>query len=170
MKTKFINGKWSALFLCSIVMLLLTTPVLAEEWVCVHGHSGNIEYPGRVDNPDLERVHIGWGLDFHQSPGTLNWIHFAPPSSLGQQTRYIGLQFRTYSNDVFIDSVDVYDLGTRVKSFNDLGLSGALQSKVFDLGSARTFTALGISVEVKAGVESMSHRIIFTGACAFKEP
>lgn len=163
-----IYGKWSAILLCSIAMLFLATPVRAVEWSCTHGHTGNIEYIDRVHT--LDRVHIGWGLDFVQSSGLLNWVHFAPPSIFGQKTRYVAIQFSTGSVDAFIDSVHVYDLGTRVKQFNDLGLSGGLQTKILDLGSDMTFAALGISVEVKAGVESMSHRVIFTGACASIAP
>lgn len=168
MNTKTINGRWSAILLSFIAMLFFTTPVLALQWACTHGHTGNIEYIDRVST--LDRVHIGWGLDFNQSPGLLNWVHFAPPSMFGQTTRYVALQFSTGSVDAFIDSVHVYDLGTKVKEFNDLGLSGAKQTEVFDLGADTTFTALGISVEVKAGVESMSHNIEFYGACASVGP
>ncbi|WP_233144593.1 hypothetical protein [Methyloprofundus sedimenti] len=151
---------------CFTAMLFLSQPILALDWACTHGHSGNIEYVNRVET--LDRVHIGWGLQFDQKSGLVNWIHFAPPSSFGQKTRYVALQFSTGSVDAFIDNVDIYDLGVKVKQFTNLGWSGPQQIQILDLGEEMTFTALGISVEVKAGVESMSHEFTFNGACASK--
>jgi len=156
--------RWLTAMFFSIALLLLSGTAQAVQWSCVHGSSGHIEFLDRVAT--LDRNHIGWGLDFTLSSVLLKLVHFAPPTILQQRTRYIALQFQTGSADAFIDSVHVYNLGTKVKEFDDLGWSGALQAQVLDLGSDMPFVAVGISVEVKAGVESMSHNIIFTGACA----
>jgi len=136
-------------------------------WSCTHGSGGNIEYINRVDT--LDRVHIGWGLDFNQSPGLINWIHFAVPSVHLATSRYVALQFWTGSADAIVNKVHVYNLASKIKTFEGLGLSSGWHTKVFDMGSDFPITAIGISVEVGAGVESMSHRFLFTGACAYLE-
>jgi hypothetical protein len=140
-------------------------------WSCTHGNAANIEYIDRVATTD--RVHLGWGLDFTQKPGLYNWVHFAVPTVHGATSRYVALQFYTYSADAIVDKVHVYNLLNKVKSFegaaDGLGLSDGWYTPVLDMGSDIPVSAVGISVEVGAGVESMSHRFIFTGACAFIE-
>jgi hypothetical protein len=137
------------------------------EWYCTHGNAGNIEYINRVDT--LDRVHIGWGLDFQQKSGLTNWIHFAVPTIHQLTSRYIALEFYTGSVDAIVEQVDVYNLSQKVKSFNDLDLAGGWFLEVLDMGSDIPFSAVGISVKVGAGVEMMSHRFLFTGACAYLE-
>ncbi len=155
-----------SLLLGSFALVLAAgTAQAALQWSCTHGQSGSVEYPSRLDS--LDQVHIGWGLDFDQSPGLTNWIHFAPPSLHGQQTRFIALQFLTGSNDAIVKHVHVYNLAAKVKEFNNVNWTGGpLQIQVLDLGESMTFTALGISVGIGAGVEILSHRFWFTGACA----
>lgn len=163
MSLKYI--KRLTMLLGSVILVITAgTAQAALQWTCTHGHSGTIEFPDNLDS--LTQVHIGWGLDFDQKPGLANWIHFAPPSIHGQQTRFIALQFLTGSNDAFISRVDIYNLGSKVKQFNDVNWSGPLQIQVLDLGETMTFTALGISIRTAAGVEPSSHRFWFSGACA----
>lgn len=164
MKIKYISNKWLRLCVGSAMLILFSSPGFAQEWSCTHGHSGHIEYEDRIE--DTGRTHIGWGLDFVQKSGLTNWVHFAVPSQFGQQTRFIALQFLTGSVDAIVRDVHIYDLGIKVREFNDVNWTGALQSQILDLGSERAFTALGISVGIGAGVEQMSHRFWFTGACA----
>ena len=156
------------LFWCTLITLLFIGTAQAQVWSCIHGQDGNIEYINRVDT--MDRVHIGWGLDFNQKSGLKNWIHFAVPSVHGQSSQYVALQFYSGSSDAIVDKVHVYNLGTKVVEIEDLGWSDGWYTEVIDLGSKIPFTALGISVEVGAGVEMMSHQFIFTGACAFLEP
>jgi hypothetical protein len=149
-------------------MLLVSANAQAQsEWYCTHGNAGNIEYIDRVET--LDRVHIGWGLDFLQKPGLINWVHFAVPTIHGLTSRYIALEFYTGSVDAIVEQVDVYNLSTKVKSFNDLDLADGWFLEVLDMGSDIPFSAVGISVKVGAGVEMMSHRFLFTGACASLE-
>jgi len=150
----------------AFILLITSTASQATGWACTHGHAGNIEFINNVST--LNRVHIGWGLDFTQNPGVGNWIHFAPPSIHPSASRYIALQFWTGSADAIVQSVDVFNLVDKVKSF-PLNLSNGWYTKVLDMGAPIPFTALGISVQVGAGVESMSHRFVFTGACAYIE-
>jgi hypothetical protein len=150
------------------LILLLGAPAQAAQWRCIHGHSGHIEYLTRVQT--TERAHIGWGLDFDQKSGLYNWIHFAVPTVFGQTTRYIALQFWTGSVDAVVDSVHVYNGGDRVMEFEDLGWADGWHEEILDLGEEMTFAALGISIEIGAGVEMMDHRFLFTGACALGNP
>jgi len=88
----------------------------------------------------------------------------------GTTSRYIALQFYTGSPDAIVKKVHVYNLATKVKTFEGtaggLNVSNGWYLKVLDMGSDISFSAIGISVEVAAGVEMMSHRFLFTGACA----
>lgn len=164
MKINKIANKSLRVLLCSTALYMFTGQAYAELWSCIHGNTGHIEYEQRIE--DTGRTHIGWGLDFVQKPGLLNWIHFAPSTVFGQKTRFVAIQFLTGSVDAFVKHVHVYDLGKKVKEFNDVDWSGSLQTRILDLGSERAFAALSISVAVGAGVESLSHRFQFTGACA----
>lgn len=164
MKTIYMSNKWLLLCLGSAAFILFSSPVRAEEWPCTHGHSGHIEFEQRIE--DTGRTHIGWGLDFVQKSGLTNWVHFAVPTRFGQTTRFIALQFLTGSVDAIVRDVHIYDLGTKVREFNNVNWTGDLQAQILDLGSGRAFSALGISIGIGAGVEQMSHRFLFTGACA----
>jgi len=167
MKSKRLFAKLFWALLGIAAMLLLMGTAQASAWSCIHGHSGHIEYPGRVVT--MEGAHIGWGLDFDQESGLFNWVHFAVPTEFGKNTRYIALQLLTGSVDAIVDKVHIYDLNTKVREFNDLGWTGPLQVHILDLGAERAFAALGISIQVGAGVEMMDHRFLFTGACALQD-
>ena len=168
MKTHTALGRLTSLALGSVAMLIALGTAQAAEWSCIHGNGGNIELQQHITT--MERAHIGWGLDIDQKPGLYNWIHFAIPSVHGQSVRYIALQFETGSVDAIVDHVHVYNLSNKIREFNDLGWTGTLQTRVLDLGSPQPISALGISVGIGAGVEMMSHRFVFMGACAYMVP
>lgn len=168
MKTHAALGRITSLAFGSIALLSTLNSAQAADWSCIHGHSGNVELRQNVET--MESAYMGWGLDFDQKSGLYNWIHFAVPSVNGKAVRYIALQFQTGSADALINHVHVYNLSTKIREFNNLGWSGNLQTRVLDLGSPQTLSALGISVGIGAGVEMMSHRFIFTGACAYLTP
>ena len=161
------------LFRSLLVTLPFSSATQAQGvWSCTHGNAGEIEYRGRiVPTPAApnDRTHIGWGLDFVPKSGSDNWIHFAVPSIHLTKARYVALKFRTYSADVWVDKVHVYNLDSKVYEDNDVDLSGGWHVEVFEMDSLKDFSALGISVNVKAGVEMMSHRVVFAGACAYLE-
>jgi hypothetical protein len=152
------------MFLGLGLVLLMMTMLANTAWavgiVAVHGSSGHIEYQDRIDS---SRQHFGWGLDFVQSPGVINWIHYSIPMALLTSTRYIGLKFETGSVDCWVSDIHVYDGRTRIFDTPDLGLSGDTYKDtwyVLDMGSPQLISdALGISIEVSAGVEMMSHRV-----------
>ncbi|NEX22344.1 hypothetical protein G3480_18880 [Thiorhodococcus mannitoliphagus] len=164
--THKINGWLAAAFALFAMPAAVTSP-LAAEWSCIHASGGQIEYEDRIATTD--RTHLGWGLDFEQSPGLYNWVHFAIPWTHGKTARFDALQFETGSVDAYVDQVHVYNLGERVKVFSDLDWSGNLQTRALDLGDNLTFSTLGISVGIAAGVEMMDHNFVFTGACAYSE-
>lgn len=165
MNTKSMRRKWLLMcMLSTLPLLLLSGGARAEEWSCIHGNSGHIEFGQNI--VDTGRTHIGWGLDFTQKSGLFNWVHFAVPTRFGQSTDRVALQFLTGSVDAIVNHVHIYDLGVKVGEFNNVNWTGGLQEQILVLGAPLTFTALGISIGIGAGVESLSHRFWFSGACA----
>jgi len=145
--------------------LVLAGPVHAT-WQWVHGHSGHIEYKDRYTNAN--RFEFGWGLDFILNSGTFNWVHIAVPTiaSPTQGARYVKVRFYTGSVDAWVSAIHIYDGVNKVKVLEG-SWSNGYKTVTVDLGSVRSFTyGLGVSVQIKAGVESMSHRFIFVGAGA----
>ena len=156
--------------LLALAALMCCAAVQAEgaRWSCTHGQDGNIEYGANVQAAARDRA--GWGLDFTQKSGLTNWVHFAIPSVHGWSVRYIALKFWTGSVDAIVDKVHVYDLNNKIDEFEDLGWSGGWLIKTLDLGAPVMTSAVGISVQVGAGVEMMSHRFVFGGACGYLIP
>ena len=157
MLNRYTTKLFLSLSLLCIIILVFSTYCLSAETVTVHGHSGHIEYKDRVDG---DRQFLGWGLDFNQSPGLGNWIHYSLPVPLFSEVRYIALRFQTGSIDVSITTVDIFDGSTRIFRDDGLNLSGDKQWYLVDMGEAKLIDeALGVSIEVGAGVEMMSHRV-----------
>jgi hypothetical protein len=146
--------------------LILSFGAHASDWNWTHGTSCHEEYENRIS--DSNRNRLGWGLDFTQSSGTINWIHCAVPTD-GDSTdpvRYVRLRFYTGSADAWISQVHIYNGDTKIKTF-PVDWKTGWYTKTLDLGTPRVFNkGLGISIEIKAGVEMMSHRFIFSGAGA----
>ena len=158
----------STLLCVMLVTLPFSSATQAQGvWSCTHGLDGEIEYEGNI--VPAARTRAGWGLDFTQKSGEANWIHFAPPSIHLTKARYVALKFWTGSADAWVDQLHVYNLNAKVYEDNDVDLSNGWYIEVFDMGSLKDFSALGISVRVAAGVEMMSHRFVFAGACAYLE-
>ena len=160
---------FSTLLIVLLATLTFSSAVQAQGiWSCTHGQSGHIEYEGNIE--PAARTRAGWGLDFTQKSGLANWIHFAVPSVHLTSSRWVALKVYTGSVDAWVDKVHVYDLNNKVFDFDDVDLSDGWYVEVFDMGDPPIpFSALGISVRVAAGVEMMSHRVIFAGACAYLE-
>ncbi|MDZ7761753.1 MAG: DUF6623 family protein [Desulfovermiculus sp.] len=160
------------IFLCSALACfflgLAANSISAAEVISVHGHSGHIEYQDRLTS---DRQFLGWGLQFDQSMGVRNWIHYSLPVPISCKVRLVGVLFQTGSNDVGISTIDVFNGSTRIYRDSELDLSGDKQWYVVDMGSKRTINeALGVSIEVGAGVESMSHQVrIYSVAALWEE-
>jgi hypothetical protein len=147
-----------------IIFLAGSNNLFAGGIATTHGHSGHIEYQ---DNVDSSRQFLGWGLDFDQALGTWNWIHYSIPVPFGAKTRKVGVLFKTGSADVGITTIDIFDGDVRIHREDGLNLSGDKQWYIVDMGELKTIDeALGISIEVGAGVESMSHRVYIIAAGA----
>jgi len=150
------------LVVMSFAFLGMVTPsaALAGGIVSVHGHHGNIEYQDRVIS---SRQFLGWGLDFTQASGNYNWIHYSIPTPLFTNTRYLAIQFLTGSVDVEITKFHVYDGAHKIFSLEGLDLAGNTHQEnwfIIDMGSDKLITrALGLSIEIGAGVEMMSHQV-----------
>lgn len=138
----------------------MTVPAYAGGIVAVHGNSGHIEYEDRVDS---SKQFLGWGLDFDQSSGLGNWIHYSIPVPIPSTVRFLGIKFLTGSSDAFLKQFHVYNGRTKIYDSTEYNLSGDTYRDswfIIDMGSGKTIdTALGLSIEVAAGVESMSHNI-----------
>jgi len=139
---------------------VLVAPASAQGIPVVHGHSGHVEYESRITST---RQHIAWGLDFDQSSGLTNWIHYSISTPFFSHTRFLGIKFETGSVDIWISEVHVYDGRTKIYDSPDLSLSGATYKDdwyIIDMGSDKLIDqALGLSIEISAGVEMMSHNI-----------
>ena len=145
--------------------MILVGPAQAT-WYWVHGHNGHIEYKDRFTDPN--RFEFGWGLDFLLNAGTNNWVHFAVPTIVASTkgVRYVRVHFLTGSADAWVSTIHVYNGSTLVKELTGTWSDGWKMVTV-DLDSVRSFSrGLGVSVEIKAGVESMSHRFVFDGVGA----
>lgn len=149
-------------------MLALSGPVYAQQWSWTHGNGGVVQDQSLI-SPGV--FHLGWGLDFVQSGGRSNWVHFAIPTvgSGENGVQFIGLKFSTGSADAAVTQIDVYDgdinfqtITGRWTGYNDIQL---------DLGQVwQLQRGLGISIGIGAGVESMSHQFQFMSAGALFEP
>jgi hypothetical protein len=145
-----------------IVSLVMAGMCLAGGVVAVHGNSGHVEYMNSLASTD--RIYLGWGLDIDQKPGSFNWLHYSIPTTPGTKTRYLLIRYETgttgNSADSLIKAFHVYD-GENLIYYNDsIHLTGGPDYAIIDMGSDKTiYWGLGLSVNIGAGVESMSHRM-----------
>jgi hypothetical protein len=158
---RFCSHMVAVLFLVGAI-LAFAAPADAL-WYRVHGTAAQMQ---AATSPHW---YMGWGLDINLNSSSSDWIHFPVPtvgSPMG--ARNISIYFYTGSVDVWVAQVDVWDGNTKIKSFTGTWTqANAYRSLPLDLGAWHVFTqGLGISVLVKAGVEMMSHRIIFVRASA----
>ncbi len=149
---------------------ILIKPVLAQCVIpMVHGNNGHVEYMDRLDNTDIYK---GWGLDLDQSSGLYNWIHYSIPIKFGAKVRYLAIQFKMGSIDVSITEIHVWRGGQKIYDSPDMTLTSTDNTYrdayyIIDLGTEYTMNAaLGLSIEVGAGVESMSHNVIIYSVIA----
>nr|WP_321467691.1 hypothetical protein [uncultured Desulfobulbus sp.] len=155
-------------FCCLIVACIgISGPALASQWMMAHGNAAVIEYPS-----NCSYHYYGWGLDLTQNSGQWNWIHIPIPTKYwGAKARYLLLKFYRGSADALVSQIDVYNGNEKVKVFTTVSSSVGWNSKIFDLGSLMTFSrGCSVSIKIGAGVESMSHRFIFSTAGAKFEP
>ncbi len=148
-----------------LIALGLFSGVAYAEWMWAHGNTAELQSPGNCTS----RYYMGWGLDIEHKPGLSSWVHIPVPSKSGGTlaARYIKLRFYTGSVDAWVSQVDVWNGDTPVKKFTGLSYSNGWKTVSLDLGSPVAFNkGMSLSVLVKAGVESMSHRLIFSGAGA----
>ena len=161
---------WRMVLGLSAGFLLLAGPASADwEWLSIHGHSGQIQNPSGVSGGPTEG-----GLKFTLKDLSTS-VHFAVPSRSQSYTtstataaqwkvRYLRLKFWTGSSDACITKIHVWDGDLLLKEINyssDKSWYG-LQDLTIDLGKKwRILRALGVSVEVSRGVESMNHDFAF---------
>lgn len=149
-----------------MVVLGISGTASAGQWMYSHGNVSQIETPA-----NCSYKYFGWGLDLTQNSGLYNWIHMTVPTphdgKLGAQI--IKLRFYTGSADAMISEVDVYNGNNKLATFKSLSYtSGTWAELQLDMGSKKMFTrGMGISIKIGAGVESMSHRFIFSAAGAY---
>ncbi len=175
MKRRTINAP--KFFIIGIV-ILISLIFCGSAWagvavVTVHGTSGHIEFTDRVDYITKSTHMAAWGLDFYQKSGSSNWIHYSIPMPYGARTRYLAIKFKTGSVDSWIDQFHVFNGGTKIYDGPAVGLSGdafgddADAWYIIDMGSDKIINkALGLSINVKAGVESMNHRVFIFSVAA----
>jgi hypothetical protein len=159
------SGRFQFVFFAGLFLaaVLFCVGSAHAEWYWTHGHSGHVQNKDALQDPQFE---FGWGLDIIQEPGTSNWVHFAVPTLGGKGVRYIKLIFTTGSVDAWVSHVDVWNGSQKLKTFTGSWSDGH-NPLTLDLGKIRPITAaLGISVEIKAGVESMDHKVVFGAAGA----
>jgi len=137
----------------------------------VHGHSMQIEYP--------DRLNVMWRAGFYMRVegelGTNNWFHFSIPTPVivNDNRLRVGsvmLRFKTMSKDAIVQDVHIYDGEKKIKTYNNINLSGDHMFKRFDVSNHPDIKwGLGISIGVKFGTESAkSHRMEFISAgCDF---
>jgi hypothetical protein len=86
-----------------------TVHTLTKHALWVHGHSGEIEYPDRVDSI----VYKGNCLLIQGNPSTTNWLHFAVPTPViidDSRMQPVGILFRYRADGgARVDKVDIYD-------------------------------------------------------------
>jgi hypothetical protein len=148
----------SVIALVASLALAFAAPAEAS-WYYTHGHGGRLQNENSVTSYP---IYWGWGLDFDQSSGTSNWVHFAVPSLGGgtRGVRYIRLKFRTGSVDAWVSDVHVWDGNVRFATLT--GSWTGSRDVLLDLGQVwRINRGLGISIQVNAGVEGMSHNFQF---------
>jgi hypothetical protein len=152
--------------LCLVAIVLFSGAAWAQNVVTVHGHSGHIQDENITSYP----IYWGWGLDFEQNPGTINWIHYSLPVPYGARTRYLAFRFETLSADAFISEIYVINgNGPAIYWEGDLSLSGGggPQWYIVDMQVDKVIDqGLGISIGIVAGVEMMSHRFLFYAVAA----
>jgi hypothetical protein len=144
------------------ISLVMAGACLAGSIVAVHGHSGDIQYMDRVASTDLQK--LGWGLDFIQNSGVANWIHYSIPTIPFTKTRYLLVYYQTgitgETADSSINKFHVWDGPTKIYENNSVSLTGGPAYAIIDMGEDKTISwGLGLSIEVGAGVEMMSHRM-----------
>ncbi len=144
------------------ISLVMAGACLAGSITAVHGHSGDIEFMDRVGSTDRQK--LGWGLDFIQNPGGVNWIHYSIPTIPFTKTRYLLVYYETgipgETADSIITQFHVYDGPTKIYQNTSVNLTGGPNFFIIDIGEYKTISwGLGLSMEVGAGVEMMSHRM-----------
>ena len=138
--------------------------VITSGWACTHGHAGHIQ--GSLSG---SFSYMGWGLDVTLNPPSSNWVHYSLPVPAGHKTRHINISFHSYSNDVLINQVDIWDGGVSVDSIPVTGWTGndVTIDQGVTLSADHVVTdALGVSILLGSGVENLSHRIILYTVCA----
>jgi len=155
-----------------IAVLGISGMASAAQYEWTHGNAAVLEVPTNVTG----YRYYGWGLDMNHKLGLSNWVHIPVPTpyivfptdnqALG--ARRIYLRFYTGSVDAWISNIDVYNGSSKVYSIGNLSYSNGWKDIYIDMGKKIGFTrGMGISIKINSGVESMSHRFIFSSAGAY---
>ena len=131
---------------------------------CVHGNSAQFETPEKAGSI----IYKGWGVDYSK-PGVFNWLHYSiPVNNSNRYLKSVSIKFFLGSHDVTVKDVHLYNANAKIHSANNVNWnSSGWSQKTITLSQRKNVgQGLGISIKTGAGVESMSHRIIFSGVCA----
>ena len=154
----------NVLVVCLFVALTVFSGTAYAEWMWAQGNAAHVE-----NLADCTYKNFGWGLDIAQNPGFANWVHMPIPSKAGGTwgAQTFKLRFYTGSVDAWVSDVHVYNGDNKVKEFTGLTYSDGWKTVQFNLGKKVLFTkGMSLAIKINAGVESMSHRLIFSGAGA----
>lgn len=152
------------IFFCLFIAGVGINGAAQATWMFSQGNVAVIENPAFCTYK-----YFGWGLQMEQNSGFSNWVHLTAPTQYGGTVgaRFIRLKFYTGSVDAWVSDIHVYNGNVKVKEFSKLSYSNGWKDLQFDLGSKILFSrVISFSLKINAGVESMSHRFIFSSAGA----
>jgi hypothetical protein len=155
-----------------IAVLGVSGMATAAQYMWTQGNVSQIEYLTNCSSYNYR----GWGLDLNLKPSTFNWIHIPVPTpyivlptdNQAVGSRIVYLHFYTGSADAWVSDIHVYNGYSKVFTIGNLSYSSGWRYISIDMGKKIGFNrGMSISICIKAGVESMSHRFIFSSAGAY---
>jgi len=132
---------------------------MAQYAYWTHGVDGQIEWPNMVldggqGTPVGHPRRAGFGLCVRQNAGTTNWFHFAipTPTKLHDDAsiwlKNIHLRIEVNEN-AMVDSVHLWDGGSRFQTWDNLSLVGQSIDQDFDNPDHNTSSGIVVCVLVK---------------------
>jgi len=129
--------------LCLTAFLLGTSVTgMADEDVCVHGHSAQSQTPHSAP------VYYGSGITLAPPSHDGSWLHYSIPTRSGQSLKAIKVKLSTTSNG-YIDAIHIWDSDALKVQLEHLGLKGS-ETKVVPLSPEQAVSSVGVSIKVKA--------------------
>jgi hypothetical protein len=117
---------------------------VADEDICVHGHSAQFQTPHSAP------VYYGWGITLAPPAHDGNWLHYSIPTHSGKSLKAIKVTFSTGAKG-YIDAIHIWDSDAPKVELENLRLNGS-ETKVIPLTPEQHFASVGVSIKVKAGL------------------